>query len=245
MKRANVLRLLALLALATLAGLALYLLPIQETLGQLLAWVQEAGPWGPVVLAAAYVPASVLFVPGSLLSLGAGFAFGVVTGSVAVSLGSITGAATAFWAGRTLARGLIEEKVAGSPRFRALDRAVAERGFWIVLLTRLSPVLPFALLNYAFALTRVRFRDYFFASWIGMVPGTLLYVSLGAAAKNLADLAAGRVESDPAQKVLFGFGLAATVFVTLYITRLARRALAQALPAAQGEKSPPDEIPPG
>jgi uncharacterized membrane protein YdjX (TVP38/TMEM64 family) len=185
----------------------------------------------------------VLFIPGSLLTLAAGFAFGVVTGTVAVSLGSIAGASAAFWAGRTLVRGLIEEKVARTPRFRALDQAVAERGFKIVLLTRLSPVFPFTLLNYAFGLTRVRFRDYFFASWIGMLPGTVMYVYLGSAVKSLADLAAGRVEGGLGARVLFGVGLAATVAVTVYVTRVARQALRQALPVTgtEGNGKPASE----
>ena len=145
------------------------------------------------------------------------------------------GASLAFWLGRTLARGLVEKRLAGNSRFNALDQAVAAGGFKIVLLTRLSPLFPFTLLNYAFGLTKVRFRDYVLASWIGMLPGTVMYVYLGSTVKELADVAAGKVEGGPARLVLFFVGLAATVVVTVYVTRLARRALRQAVPEAETE----------
>jgi uncharacterized membrane protein YdjX (TVP38/TMEM64 family) len=119
--------------------------------------------------------------------------------------------------------------VARSPAFAAIDRAVEREGFKIVLLTRLSPIFPYNLLNYAYGLTRVSLRDYVLASWIGMMPAALLYVYLGSAAKSLADLAAGRIERTPAQGVLFAAGLFATVIVTVYVARLARRELKKAV----------------
>ena len=195
--------------------------------------VRELGTWGPVIIGAAFVPACVFFLPGSLLTLFGGFAFGntvrglaLVTASV--SLGSTTGASLAFLIGRTAARQWIEQKLAGNSRFRAIDEAVGRQGFKIVLLARLSPVFPFNLLNYAFGLTRVSFRDYVVASWLGMLPGTILYVYLGSTAGTLADIIVGKVERSPAQQALFYLGLVATIVVTLLITRVARRALEQA-----------------
>ncbi len=231
MTRASLLRLLAALALAAAAVAGLVFLPVKDTLRRFVEGVRDLGPWGPVLVVVAYVLASVFLFPGSILTLGAGFAFGLVVGTVTVSLGSVAGASAAFWVGRTLARSWVEKKVAKSPRFRALDAAVAEQGFKIVLLTRLSPVLPFTVLNYAFGLTRVRFRDYLLASWVGMLPGTILYVYLGSLVKEVADLATGGVEGGPGQKVLFWAGLVATVVVTVYTTRVARRALDRAVPA--------------
>jgi uncharacterized membrane protein YdjX (TVP38/TMEM64 family) len=128
-----------------------------------------------------------------------------------------------------LARGFIERRIAAHPRFAALDRAVGRQGFKIVLLTRLSPLFPFNVLNYAYGLTRVSLRDYVLASWMGMLPATILYVYLGSAAKSLADVSAGRVEGGAGQTVLFFLGLAATVVVTVYISRLARRELSRAV----------------
>jgi uncharacterized membrane protein YdjX (TVP38/TMEM64 family) len=235
MSKSTALRGLVFLLLIAAAVAGLVFLPVKDYLGRFLAWVEGFGVWGPVVFAAAYA-VGCLFLPGALLTLAAGFAFGVVVGTVVVSGASVTGASLAFWLGRTLARGWVEARVAGNPRFRALDQAVAEQGFKIVLLTRLSPVFPFTLLNYAFGLTRVRFRDYLLASWVGMLPGTVMYVYLGSVVKDLADLASGNVAGGPARMVLFYAGLAATVAVTVYITHLARKALRRAVP---GVETPP------
>ncbi|HEY2250416.1 MAG TPA: TVP38/TMEM64 family protein [Planctomycetaceae bacterium] len=206
-------------------------------LGEFLTAVHELGTWGPVIIGAAFIPASLFFIPGSPLTLFGGFAFGGTFRGLAlvtacVSIGSTLGAAAAFLCGRTVARQWIEGKLAGNPRFRAIDAAVGEQGFKVVLLTRLSPVFPFNLLNYAFGLTRVSFRDYVVASWMGMLPGTMLYVYLGSTAGQLADVLAGTVGKSsgiksPAQQVFFYAGLAATVVVTVLITRIARRALAK------------------
>ncbi len=132
----------------------------------------------------------------------------------------------------------MEAKVARDPRFRAIDQAVAEQGFLIVLLTRLSPAFPFTLLNYAYGLTRVRFRDYFLASWLGMLPGTILYVYLGTLVGDLADLIAGRVESGLGGKIFFAVGLVLTVILTVLVTRIARKALDRAIAANSSEQHP-------
>jgi uncharacterized membrane protein YdjX (TVP38/TMEM64 family) len=237
MKKADTFRALALLSLiaAAVAGLIVLSVnaPLREALGESLGRFR-GWAWGPVVFAAVYALAC-LVLPGSIITLAAGSLFGVVVGTAVVSLASVTGASLAFWLGRTLARGLVEKRLAGNPRFHALDQAVAAGGFKIVLLTRLSPLFPFTLLNYAFGLTKVRFRDYVLASWIGMLPGTVMYVYLGSTVKELADVAAGNVEGGPARRVLFFVGLAATVVVTVYVTRLARRALRQAVPEVETE----------
>jgi uncharacterized membrane protein YdjX (TVP38/TMEM64 family) len=185
-----------------------------------------------VVFGLVYAVAA-LCVPASLLTLVGGFVFGVVLGTAVISLSSVTTAVIAFWLGRTLFRGWVEARVAANPKFLAIDQAVAENGFKIVLLTRLSPVFPFLPLNYVFGLTKVRFRDYLVASWIGMLPGTVLYVYLGSTVREIADLAAGNLERTPAQTVFFWTGLAAAVLVTILVTRVARTALRQAVPAAE------------
>jgi uncharacterized membrane protein YdjX (TVP38/TMEM64 family) len=198
----------------------------KDALASFLEWAQSIGPWGAVIFAVAYVPAAVLLVPGSLLTLGAGFVFGVAKGTVIVSLGSTAGAAAAFVVGRRVAHDWVASRIAGRRTMAAIARAVEIEAFKIVLLTRLSPVLPFNLLNYAFALTNVPFRTYVLASWIGMVPGTLMYVYLGSAANSLATLLSGEQTKSTGQQVLFAVGLAATVAATVIVTRTARRALA-------------------
>jgi uncharacterized membrane protein YdjX (TVP38/TMEM64 family) len=197
--------------------------------------VRGWGTWGPVLVGAAFIPVCLFFLPGSPLTLFGGFAFGQTFRGLAlvaacISAGSTLGATAAFLVGRSVARDWIEKRVAAHPRFRALDAAVAEQGFKIVLLTRLSPAFPFNLLNYSFGLTRVSLRDYVLASWIGMLPGTILFAYLGSTVGALADVVAGKVEKSPAQQALFYTGLAATLAVTILVTRIARRALAQAVP---------------
>jgi uncharacterized membrane protein YdjX (TVP38/TMEM64 family) len=195
----------------------------QDLLSKALDWVGHLGPWGAVIFIALYVVATVLFVPGSVLTLGAGAVFGVVWGSVYVSIAATLGATCAFLVGRYLARDAIARKIEGNERFAAIDKAVAKQGWKIVGLTRLSPVFPFTLLNYAFGLTRVKLGHYMLASWIGMMPGTVMYVYLG----SLAKAASGERTRTTGEWVLYGVGLLATVVVTLFVTRLARRALAR------------------
>jgi len=196
---------------------------VQELLKQALDWIGQLGPWGPIIFIAIYILATVLFVPGSVLTLGAGAVFGVVWGSIYVSIASTLGATAAFLVGRYLARDAIARKIAGNQRFAAIDKAVAKEGWKIVGLTRLSPVFPFTLLNYAFGLTQVKLRDYMLASWIGMSPGTIMYVYLG----SLAQAATGERERTTGEWVLYGVGLLATVVVTVFVTRVAKKALAK------------------
>ena len=242
MKRAGVIRTTAFAVFLGITAAMLTLFPAKTHLTRFLAWVSGMGPWGPVLLAAAYIPSTVLFVPGSILTLGAGFAFGVAAGTIAVSVGSTLGAAVAFLAGRTLARDFIESRVPNRPKFQAIDRAVGREGFKIVLLSRLSPLFPFNLLNYAFGLTGVSFREYLLASWIGMLPGTLLYVYLGSAVASLAALATGGAEGGIGQRILFLVGLAATVAVTTFMSKLARRALNESLPVTPSSEASAERL---
>lgn len=211
-------------------------LPVEEALLRLVDWVRAAGWIGILVFIACYVLATVLFLPGSILTLGAGFAYGVTLGTPIVWLAANLGAALAFILGRTVARERIAARLEGNPRFAVIDRAVAERGLWIVLLTRLSPVFPFNLLNYAFGLTRVTFRDYLVGSLVGMLPGTLMYVYLGSLVTTLTELAAGGARESAAQRWFYFAGLAVTVAVTLYVTRVARRALREATGEDEGRE---------
>jgi uncharacterized membrane protein YdjX (TVP38/TMEM64 family) len=217
-------------------GAALLLLPLDRWLLALVETMREAGGTGALLYVVAYVVACVLLLPGSVLTLAAGFAYGPLLGTLLVMVASMLGACTAFVLGRTVLRGRIERRLADQPRFAAVDRAVAAQGFKVVLLLRLSPLFPFNVLNYALGLTRVRLRTYALASLIGMFPGTLLYVYLGSLVTSAAQLASGqRPQGGPYGQLLFWGGLAATVLATVLITRSARRALAQTLDAPAGD----------
>ncbi|VXD25308.1 TVP38/TMEM64 family protein [Planktothrix paucivesiculata] len=200
---------------------------VQDLLKNLLDWVANLGLWGPVAFIIIYNLATILFVPGSLLTLGAGVIFGVVWGSIYVSIGSIIGATFAFLIGRYFARDWVTKKLENYEQFKAIDQAVSQEGWKIVGLTRLSPIFPFNLLNYAFGLTNVSLKDYFLASWIGMLPGTILYVYIGSLIGSLAQLGMGGRSRTSVEWLFYGIGLIATVIVTIYITKISQNALNQ------------------
>lgn len=219
-----------LLAIVGILILARFL-HVQVYLRVALERIQDLGPWGAVVFAFLYTLAAVLLLPGVILTLGAGAVFGLLKGAILVSISATLGATAAFFVGRYFARGWVMRRIESNPRFKAIDEAVAREGWKIVGLTRLSPAFPFNLLNYAFGVTRVSPRDYILASWIGMMPGTVMYVYIGSLAGDLATLGAGQQARSPAEWTLSAVGLLATVAVTVYVTRLARTALKQRIAA--------------
>ena len=197
----------------------------QQWLQSALQWIQDLGPVGAIAFIVIYILATVAFLPGSVLTLGAGVIFGVFLGSLLVFVGATLGATAAFLVGRYLARGWVSKKIEGNEKFKAIDSAVGREGFKIVALTRLSPVFPFNLLNYAYGLTGVSLKDYFLGC-IGMLPGTVMYVYLGSLAGNLATLGTGDAPENAAvQWAIRIIGFIATVAVTLYVTKVARKAL--------------------
>lgn len=195
-------------------------LPINEWLQTVLDKVDQMGVWGPIVYILVYIVAVVFLIPASLLTLSAGTLFGPVMGTVYVSIASTLGAGAAFIVGRTIARKWVEGKVKDNPKFEALDGAVAREGWKMVGLSRLSPVFPYTLTNYLFGLTKVKFWHYFIASWIGMLPGTALYVLVG----SLGRAGAGEGKP-PLQWVMLGVGIVATLIVTVFTARMAKRAM--------------------
>jgi uncharacterized membrane protein YdjX (TVP38/TMEM64 family) len=228
-KRPAWIRWLPLLLVLGLGAWMLRQFPIQALLQSLLERIAGLGLWAPVIFILAYALATVLLIPGSVLTLGAGAAFGLGWGLVWVTLGANLGAHAAFFVGRYFARDWVARKIAGHAGFSVIDQAVAEEGWKIVGLTRLSPAFPFTFLNYAFGLTRVSFRHYAVATFFGMMPGTVLYVYLGA-------LAQAGIKSEgrtPGQWALLIVGLLATLAVTVFVTRIARRALAKKVEPVQ------------
>ena len=214
-----------LLAALVVAGLLLIRNDVTSFLRTVLQTVSDLGPWGPIAFLLVYVAATVLLLPGFILTLGAGFVFGLGWGTALVSASSTLGATASFLVGRYLAREWVAGKMRAFPRFAAVDEAVAQEGWKIVGLTRLSPVFPFNLLNYAFGITRVKLRHYVPASWLGMLPGTVLYVYIGSLAGDLATLGAEGRARTPQEWAFYVVGLLATAAVTIQVTRLARRAL--------------------
>jgi uncharacterized membrane protein YdjX (TVP38/TMEM64 family) len=200
----------------------------QVVLRNALQWVNDLGAIAPIAFIVIYMVATVAFLPGSVLTLGAGVLFGIVQGSFYVFIGATLGATLAFLVGRYVARGWITQKIAGNQKFKAIDQAVGREGFKIVLLTRLSPIFPFNLLNYAMGVTGVSLKDYVLAS-VGMIPGTIMYVYIGSLAGSIATIG-GETDANPvAQWAIRIIGFVATVAVTLYVTKIARKALDESI----------------
>ena len=193
------------------------------------ARIRSFGALGPIIYVLGYMVAMVAGIPASLLTLAAGAIFGLWWGTLWALLGATLGASAAFLVARYVARGRVEKRVEGEPRFAAIDRAIAADGRRIVFLLRLSPAVPFTLLNYLLGVTRVRFADFLLGS-VGMLPGTVLYVYSGKVAGDVATATGG---AGPAHGVgyyaVIGVGLLATVAVTILVTRIARRALREAV----------------
>jgi uncharacterized membrane protein YdjX (TVP38/TMEM64 family) len=216
------------LAIAALAWLAR-----GGMLEQTLQRVESLGAWGPLALVGVYVVASVLFVPGLILNLAAGALFGVVVGSLCALAGSTLGAIAAFLVGRAVARKHLAERLRSSERAAALDAAVGKEGFKVVVLSRLSPGLPFNVINYLFGLTRVSFRDFALGSLVGMLPFRVAYAWIGAVAGTFAEATGEGGALDSHNWALLAGGLCVTVGFSIWIARIARRAMRAELEAAR------------
>jgi uncharacterized membrane protein YdjX (TVP38/TMEM64 family) len=222
----------AVLFAVVVVGLAVLLIAGREALGLLprfSEWVRELGPLGPLAFIAGYGAAAVTFFPAVSLTLAAGAIFGLGRGVLFVMIGATLGAALAFLCGRYVARRFVEHLLQRHPKLAAIDRAVESQGLRLVFLLRLSPAVPYVLLNYALGLSRVRFLDYIAGS-IGMLPAVTMYVYTGKVAGDLASLASGAVAPQGATYYsLLGLGFVATVAVTIVVTRIARRAIDEAV----------------
>jgi uncharacterized membrane protein YdjX (TVP38/TMEM64 family) len=205
-------------------------LPVARLAIEIADWIRHAGWTGVLVFAVVYIVATVALLPASILTVGAGFAYGPLLGTLVVSPVSTVAATVAFLLGRTAQRNWIAGRVARLDRFGAVYEAVGHEGFRIVLLLRLSPLIPFALLNYALGLTHVRVRDFVLASWIGMLPATVLYVYLGSLLTSASQISLNVSAEHRAARLLYWGGLAATLAVVWIVSRIARRALLSALP---------------
>jgi len=188
-------------------------------------WVQSLGAWGPLAFIVGYTVVTLLVMPAFLLTLAAGALWGFWWGLLLTMTGAVCGATCAFLGARSVLRGFVERYVTRHPRLVAIDRAVESEGARLVLLLRLSPAVPFVLLNYVLGVSRISLRDHF-VGLVGMIPTAAMYVYAGKVAGDLAVLASGApVQRGPAYYVLLTFGLIATVLATVLVTRAAKRAL--------------------
>jgi uncharacterized membrane protein YdjX (TVP38/TMEM64 family) len=191
----------------------------------LVAHIQGVGPAAPVAFILIYAFAVVALIPASLLTIAGGAVFGLFRGVIYSLIGATLGSTGAFLIGRYAARRLVARRLAAMPRFVAIERAVSARGRRIVLLLRLSPVMPFNFLNYALGLTTISVWDFMFAS-LGTVPGAFVYTYAGKVTGEALALAGkAEVPKDASYYAVLLAGLVATIAATTVVTRTARRAL--------------------
>ncbi len=198
-----------------------FLLPVKEWSNSFQSWIKELGTRGILIFGVVYIVATVFLVPVSVLTVVAGLAFGLAIGFPLVIVAATIGATLAFLVARYLLHKRVEALVAMRPKFKAVKAALSEGGWKIVGLLRLSPLVPFNLQNYFYGVTDVKLPEYVAATFVGIMPGTLLYVYLGAAGKA----ASGKGAGGPLQWTFFALGLIATVVVAVFVTRKAQEKL--------------------
>ena len=200
---------------------AYFFLPISEWLSDFQKWVQGFGALGWVIFIVVYAATAFLLVPGSILTIGAGVAYGLWAFPLVI-VGATLGSALSFLAARYVFHDKVQEKIGHYPGFKAVNAAIGDEGWKVVFLLRLSPALPFSLQNWFLGLTSVGFWQSQIATFFGIMPGTLLYVwisSLG------GEAAAGGDDASMARYIGLAVGLIATLAVTVMVTKKARQKL--------------------
>ena len=179
---------------------------------------------GPLVFAVLYIFGTLLFIPGLILILAAGALFGAPAGFALSLISSLTSAGGVFLAGRHLSRKWFLKKIASYPKIKAINGAVTNEGWRMVLLLRLSSIFPFSPLNYALGISKISFKQYILASCVGMAPGIFLYAYLGSLGGKMV-FAGGPRKTTPAEWVFFGIGLATALGMSIYGTSIVKKAL--------------------
>lgn len=216
---------------------ALYAFPIADRVVALVDWGQANPTLGAAVYMACVIMATVLFVPGSASVMIAGYLFGFGVGTIVAAIAITLGAQCAFLAGRLIARDWVAGKVADSRRLAAIEAGLREEAFLIVVLTRLSLVMPFNLLNYAYGITSVRAGVHFMATGVGMVAPVALYVYLGTLARDIGQILSGHATPTTMAYWIAGTGIIFIAVTTWVMHRAANRALERHLPQMESDNA--------
>ena len=145
---------------------------------QLQRWLQQMGIWAPIIYIIIYSIATIFILPSTPLNLSGGAIFGSVWGTVWTSIAAVLAAVLSFGFSRTIGRKFVEQKLAG--KWQSIDREMEQGGFFYMFAIRLLPLIPYGMVNFAAGLTSIKFRDYFFGTLLGTVPGILPFVMMGA-----------------------------------------------------------------
>ena len=216
---------LGLVTLFIVLAMSLSLLPLASWISTLVEWGQQHTIAGPIAYVCFVVIATVLFLPGSVAMMIGGFLFGFLPGFLFAVLAVPIGAQGAFEFGRWVARPWVRKQVADNQRMHAIEAALREEAFVIVVLTRLSLIIPFNLLNYAFGATSVKAATHLVATAIGMLPAIALYVYLGTLARDLGQILSGEAAPSELGYWIIAIGIVAIAAATWVIHRTATRAL--------------------
>ncbi|NET42994.1 TVP38/TMEM64 family protein [Okeania sp. SIO2B3] len=205
---------------------------LPELLKNILIWIENLGIWSPIAFIIIYNLATLLLIPGLVLTIGGGVIFGVIWGAIYVFFASTLGATIAFIIGRYISRDWVYQQLHQHPKFQVVNLAVLKEGFKIVFLTRLCPLFPFNLLNYAFGVMQVSLKDYILGS-LGMIPGTIMYVYIGSIIGDITLIGTSQQPTnftvEVTKWIINIVGLISTVLVTIYLTRLAKKALEESI----------------
>ncbi|HEX4140845.1 MAG TPA: TVP38/TMEM64 family protein [Candidatus Methylacidiphilales bacterium] len=188
-------------------------------------FIHDSGPWGWALFIGLYALCCLLFVPGSILTIAGGAVYGFFGGAALVLAGNGLGSVLCLLVTRFFLRDWMARKIAANPRLRAIEKAMKSHDWKLVFLTRLSPVMPFSLINYSLGVTSISAWRFLGATELGAVPATLVYVYIGTLIGNLARLGPEIRQHRPIEYLLQGAGLVVAIAVTVYVTRLAARAL--------------------
>ncbi|WOX05723.1 TVP38/TMEM64 family protein [Microbulbifer pacificus] len=203
----------------------LHYFDLDDRLIELMQWMDSLG-WQASIWFILVIAIAIIFLfPGVIFTMGAGFVFGVIKGTIYVVLGTTLGAAIAFLIARYLFGKRTSAWVMSKIKPDNLGEIVRDEGWRMIMLTRMVPLFPFKLTNYFFGLTPLKFRDFVIGTFIGVIPITVNNVYVGSIAADLASIGSERAERTPMEWTLYGLGFVFAVIAIVGLTRMARRAL--------------------
>ena len=234
--RAVSLQLASFTVLIVVFALAAHFFPVVDFIAKLQHQVTRLGAWSAICYPLLFASCNVLLLPGGILSVGAGFFFGLWWGFLIVLLGNSIGAAVSFALSHWLGRRYLSQRLSSNPMLQVLDRAVARDAWKIIFLSQLHPLFPTSLLNYLFGLTRIRFGAYMLWTALGRAPGLFLYTYLGTLGQLGLNLARGKSHPRIVEYWTWGGAFAITVLLFILLTRMALNALRESRLESAGEE---------
>lgn len=224
-RRAIILQLCGLFVVGVLLFLLSRRFPVVETLAEVQQHVMRWGAWSAIWYPVLYACCNVLLLPGGVLSVGAGFFFGLWWGFLIALVGNVGGAAISFFISRSLGRQWLKRKLLRNRTLVALEPAIEKEGWKIILLSQLHPLFPTSLLNYLYGLTRIRFRTCMLWVAIGQAPGLFLYSYLGTLGQLGLNLARGKSHPRVIEYWVWLGGFASAAIILILLGRIALKLL--------------------